>query len=103
MSCCMSACARAVPAAMGASPQLPMHSPRSAGTSAAAKEDEAEGGEEGGGGGRRRRGWGQHASVGVANVELHLLEPKTDVFGLGYDPFKVSAGRRSSIKPVHAV
>jgi G patch domain-containing protein 1 len=37
------------------------------------------------------RGWGRQAGVGAENAPLHLLRPKTDVHGLGYDPFKVGA------------
>ncbi|PSC68980.1 TATA-box binding -interacting TOUGH isoform B [Micractinium conductrix] len=52
-----------------------------------AAEDEAGAGGGGGGGGRRRR-WGQHVSVAADNTSLYLLAPKTDVHGLGFDPFK---------------
>ena len=65
----------------------------------AAAETEAEvaaAGDGGGGGGgslhkqqRPRRQWGQHASVAADNIPLYLLAPKTDVHGLGFDPFKV--------------
>ena len=48
-------------------------------------EAEAEEGDEGG---RRRRRWGREAGVGPQNTPLHLLAPKTDTFGLGYDPFR---------------
>ncbi|PRW45437.1 G patch domain-containing TGH-like isoform X1 [Chlorella sorokiniana] len=44
--------------------------------------------EEGGAGGRPRRRWGQHATVAAENTQLYLLAPKTDVHGLGFDPFK---------------
>lgn len=37
--------------------------------------------------GRRRR-WGQHVSVAAENTQLYLLAPKTDAYGLGFDPFK---------------
>lgn len=47
--------------------------------------------EEGGEGGRPRRRWGQHATVAAENTQLYLLAPKTDVHGLGFDPFKVRA------------
>lgn len=43
----------------------------------------------------RRQGtsrWGQHAAVGLDSTPLYLLEPKHDVHGLGYDPFKVRCG-----------
>lgn len=35
-----------------------------------------------------RRRWGQHVSVAAENTPLHLLVPKTDVHGLGFDPLK---------------
>lgn len=45
--------------------------------------------EDGGGeGGRPRRRWGRHATVAAENTQLYLLAPKTDVHGLGFDPFK---------------
>ena len=34
-----------------------------------------------------RRRWGKDVTVGIENVPLHLIQPKTDVFGLGYDPY----------------
>ncbi len=37
-----------------------------------------------GGGGR----WGRVAGVGPENVPLYRLEPKDNVHGLGFDPFK---------------
>ena len=48
--------------------------------------------EEGGEGGRPRRRWGRHATVAAENTQLYLLAPKTDVHGLGFDPFKVGGG-----------
>ena len=51
----------------------------------------AAGGEEGAQG-RKQRRWGQHVSVAAENTQLYLLAPKTDVHGLGFDPFKVGAG-----------
>lgn len=41
-----------------------------------------------GGSRRRRRHWGRPAGVGPDNTPLHLLKPKNDAHGLGYDPFK---------------
>ncbi|KAL4855768.1 G patch domain-containing protein [Chlorella vulgaris] len=41
---------------------------------------------------RRKRRWGQHVSVAAENTALHLLAPKTDVHGLGFDPFKAGVG-----------
>ena len=75
-------------------PRCPrLHAPGVGGEAGAADGAEGEGEEGGGGGGgggaRRRRRWGQHAAVGAQNTALHLLAPKTDVHGLGYDPFKV--------------
>lgn len=63
--------------------------PAGVGVGAEAQEEEGEGG---GGNRQRRRGWGQHAGVGPENTPLHLLEPKTDLHGLGFDPFKVRPG-----------
>ncbi len=40
-----------------------------------------------GGGGRSR--WGDVVGVGTENTPLYLLQPKRDVHGLGFDPFKV--------------
>jgi hypothetical protein len=40
------------------------------------------------GGGRASR-WGRVAGVGVDNVPIYELPPKTDVHGLGFDPYKV--------------
>ncbi|KAI7838498.1 hypothetical protein COHA_007760 [Chlorella ohadii] len=54
------------------------------GTGDAAQQQEEGGGE----GGRPRRRWGQHAAVAPENTQLYLLAPKTDVHGLGFDPFK---------------
>lgn len=34
--------------------------------------------------------WGPMANVSVENVQIYRLDPKDDVHGLGYDPFKVS-------------
>ena len=33
--------------------------------------------------------WGPEAGVGAENTAIHLLEPKQDTHGLGFDPFKV--------------
>ena len=41
-----------------------------------------------GGGSGGRRGWGRVVGVGTANTPLHLVTPKHDVHGLGFDPFK---------------
>ena len=69
---------------------LPAGGDTGTGAAGEAAEEEEEGGEGGGGGGRRRRrGWSQHAGVGAENTPLYLLAPKTDAFGLGFDPFKV--------------
>lgn len=62
-----------------------------AGTGDAAQQEEEGGGE----GGRPRRRWGQHAAVAAENTQLYLLAPKTDVHGLGFDPFKV----RGKVEP----
>ena len=35
--------------------------------------------------------WGRVAGVGPENVPLYRLEPKDNVHGLGFDPFKVRA------------
>lgn len=61
------------------------YKPCIAGTGDAAQQQEEGGGE----GGRPRRRWGQHAAVAPENTQLYLLAPKTDVHGLGFDPFKV--------------
>ena len=42
-----------------------------------------------GGGGRRRGRWGRDAGLGVENTPIYALEPKDDIHGLGFDPFKV--------------
>eukprot|EP00887_Chlorella_sp_A99_P005964 scaffold29.g5964.t1 len=55
-----------------------------------------EGGEGGGGGRRHRRAWGREAGVGPENTPLHLLAPKSDTFGLGYDPFRGAEEFRSA-------
>lgn len=46
-----------------------------------------------GGGGRRRGRWGRDAGLGVENTPIYALEPKDDIHGLGFDPFKVGSGR----------
>lgn len=33
--------------------------------------------------------WGRVAGVGVDNVPIYRLAPKTDVHGLGFDPYEV--------------
>ena len=43
------------------------------------------GAKEAAGGGR----WGRVAGVGLENVPLYRLEPKDNVHGLGFDPFRV--------------
>ena len=37
---------------------------------------------------KRKRMWGAVVGVGPDNTPLYLLNPKNDVFGLGYDPYK---------------
>jgi hypothetical protein len=34
--------------------------------------------------------WGGVAGVGIENTALYRIAPKNDVFGLGFDPFKVA-------------
>lgn len=40
--------------------------------------------------GKGIRGWGRVAGVGVENTPIYALPAKTDVHGLGFDPFKVA-------------
>jgi G patch domain-containing protein 1 len=46
----------------------------------------------------RRGGWGDVAGVGPENTPLHLVQPKHDVYGIGYDPFKGAEEFRAAAK-----
>ncbi|GAB4821314.1 hypothetical protein N2152v2_008360 [Parachlorella kessleri] len=59
------------------------------GSGAPGTEPAGEDGQGGSGGGRSRLSrWSQHAGLGAENTQLYLLAPKTDTFGIGFDPFK---------------
>jgi G patch domain-containing protein 1 len=37
---------------------------------------------------KKRKRWGRVVGIGAENTPLHLVQPKQDVHGLGFDPFK---------------
>ncbi|KAK9830452.1 hypothetical protein WJX72_011851 [[Myrmecia] bisecta] len=56
------------------------------------------------GGGDAGSKWGRVAGVGVANTPIYALQPKSDVHGLGFDPYKGAeefrAAKRMREEPV---
>lgn len=57
--------------------------------------------EESTGGNNSRSGWGKVAGIGPDNTPLHLVQPKHDVHGIGYDPFKGAEEFRKAAQQHH--
>ncbi|KAL4547919.1 hypothetical protein Ndes2526B_g07136 [Nannochloris sp. 'desiccata'] len=53
------------------------------------------------GGNGSRKDWGKVAGVGPENTPLHLVLPKHDVHGIGYDPFKGAEEFRNAAQQHH--